>query len=55
MPRAGPKKVRQYSLEHPLLIFAEIPRSTQAGGQLLSFEDLVQTGRALETWTLTTE
>lgn len=34
--------------EHPLLIFAEIPRSTQARGQLLAFEDLVQRGRTID-------
>ena len=36
------------AVEHPLLIFEEIPRSTQAGGQLLSFEDLVQRGRTID-------
>lgn len=34
--------------EHPLLIFDEIPRSTQTGGELLAFEDLVQKGRTIE-------
>ena len=34
--------------EHPLLIFAEIPRSTQAASQLLAFQDLVQRGRTID-------
>lgn len=34
--------------EHPLLIFDEIPRSTQTGGELLAFQDLVQKGRTIE-------
>jgi hypothetical protein len=36
------------AVEHPLLIFADIPRSTQASGQLLAFEDLVQRGRTID-------
>lgn len=34
--------------EHPLLVFAEIPRSTQAGGPLLAFDDLLQKGRTID-------
>lgn len=34
--------------EHPLLIFSEIPRSTQTGTQLLAFQDLVQKGRTID-------
>lgn len=34
--------------EHPLLIFADIPRSTQAIGSLLAFEDLIQKGRTID-------
>ncbi len=34
--------------EHPLLIFAELPRTTQSGGQVLAFEDLIQKGRTIE-------
>lgn len=33
--------------EHPLLILDAIPRSTQAGGQVLAFEDLVQKGTTI--------
>ena len=34
--------------EHPLLIFDEIPRSAQADGTLLAFEDLFEKGRAID-------
>lgn len=34
--------------EHPLLIFEELPRSTQAVGNLLDFRDLVEHGRTLQ-------
>ena len=36
------------ALEHPLLIFSQIPRSTQAGGPLLAFEDLFQRGQTID-------
>jgi hypothetical protein len=34
--------------EHPLLIFGQIPRSSQAGGPLLAFEDLLGKGRTID-------
>jgi hypothetical protein len=34
--------------EHPLLIFEELPRSTQAAGPLLSLEDLFKKGHTLQ-------
>ncbi len=36
------------AMEHPLLIFEQIPKSTQAGGPLLAFEDLLEKGRTIE-------
>jgi hypothetical protein len=36
------------ALEHPLLIFEQIPKSTQAGGPLLAFEDLLEKGRTID-------
>ncbi len=34
--------------EHPLLIFSQIPRSTQAGGPLLTFDDLFEKGQTID-------
>jgi len=34
--------------EHPLLIFTQIPRSTQAIGSLLDFEDLFERGQTID-------
>lgn len=36
------------AMEHPLLIFEQIPKSTQAGGPLLAFEDLLEKGRTID-------
>ncbi len=34
--------------EHPLLIFDQLPRSTQAEGALLAFDDLFEKGRTID-------
>lgn len=34
--------------EHPLLIFTQLPKSTQASGALLDFKDLFERGQTLE-------
>jgi len=34
--------------EHPLLIFTQIPKSTQVGGTLLDFEDLFARGQTID-------
>ena len=34
--------------EHPLLIFSQIPKSTQANGPILDFEDLFTRGQTLD-------
>lgn len=36
------------AVEHPLLIFDQIPRFSQAGGPLLAFEDLLEKGRTVD-------
>src|SRR5438270_490949 len=34
--------------EHPLLIFTQIPKSTQVGGAMLDFEDLFARGQTVD-------